>query len=494
MPLLAVAGIVAFAGFGVLAVVARRGERRWIFFAALLLAGASLTSGLVGFVRNRAPSTAPPRNSSANSRTPQPSDLVRQEMLPGAPSDRRLWVLADPAQITETDLATFSSKPPITIPPEVTRRELTPSWGNAEDLQFNQKGQILFGPTRSGSSAANDPCKVWLWDGKAGAQLSCPHDQKLPQENPSEEVAVNEISRGAALSTDGGHLFWFSNQRRETKHGEDQSSTTAVTMFRIWRTDLDGQNVQQVESVTFPECKCETGACEETCPEGMFWEPKTGVDDFFLVTHYIPGQLESEMVATFLYRKEADRWSSKKLPAPIEMVADAAAGGAVRIELVRDNACCGWVNEASDQTLLVRDGKSITLFDERTRYHNPNYDVKFSAADALLSPNLKLVAMTIAATAQPESDIRLSSTGKDNAAELAGIRQGLIELPATEIVSAADPPRRIALVPHAVLVGWLNDTEILIVADQALATYNLSSGMLKKTDVKVKDAYHVYLR
>ena len=493
MLLLAVAGIVAFAGFGVLAVVVRRSERRWIFFAALLLAGASLASGLVGFVRNRAPSSAPPRNSSANSPTPQPSDLVRQEQLPGAPSDRRLWVLADPAQITEIDLATFSSKPPITIPPEVTQREFTPSGSNAQDLQFNQKGQILFGPIPSGSPAS-DPCKVWLWNGKAGAQLSCPHDQDLPQENPSEEVAVNEISRGAALSADGRHLFWFSNQRRETKHGEDVDSTTAITTFRIWQTDLDGQDVQQVESISFPECKCETGACEETCPEGTFWEPKTGVDDFFLVTRYIPGQLQSEMVATFLYGKEAGRWSSKKLPASIDMVADAAAGGAVRIELVQDNACCGWVNESSDQTLLARDGKWVTLFDERTRYHNPNYDVKFSARNAKLSPNLKLVAMTIEATAQPESDIRLSSTGKDNAAELAGIRQGLIELPATEIVNAADPPRRIALISHAVLVGWLNDAEVLIVSDQALATYNLSSGMLKKTDVKVKDAYHVYLR
>jgi hypothetical protein len=404
-------------------------------------------------------------------------------------------VLTDPAQITEIDPVTFAAKLPITIPPEITRRELMPSLGNAQDLQFNRKGQILFGPIRSASSsAADEPCKVWLWDGKAGAQLDCPHDQQSRQENPSEDVAVNEISRGAALSADGGHLFWFSNQRRETKHGEDLSSMTAVTTFRIWQTDLDGQNVQPVESVNFPECKCETGACEETCPEGTFWVPHTGVDDFFLVTHYIPGQLESQMVATFLYRKEAGRWSSTKQPGPIDMAADAGAGGAVRIELVQDNACCGWVNEGSDQTLLARDGKWITLFDERTRFHNPDYDVKFSAGDARLSPNLKLVAMTIAATAEPGSDIRLSSTGKDNPAELAGIRQALTELPATEIVSAADPPRRIVLVPHAVLVGWLNDTEILILADQALATYNISSGMLKKTDVKVKDAYHVYLR
>jgi hypothetical protein len=493
MPPLAVTGIVVSVGFGVLAIAVRRGKRRWIFFAALLLAGAGLASGLAGFVRNRENSGAPRReNSSINSSAPPTSDLTRQGTLTGTRSDRRLWVLADPAQITEIDLSTFAARPSITIPPEITRRELTPSLGNAQDLQFNQKGQILFGPIRS--SSPSDPCQVWLWDGKAGAQLSCPHDRERPQENPSEDVAVTEISRGAALSSDGSHLFWFSNERRETKQGEDESSTTAVTTFRIWQTDLGGQSVQQVESVNFPECKCETGACEETCPEGTFWAPKTGVDDFFLVTHYIPGQLQSEGVATFLYRKVAGRWLCKKQPGVIDMAADAAAAGAIRIELVQDNACCGWVNESSDQTVLARDGKRITLFDERTSYHNPNYDVKFSAGNARLSPNLNLVAMTIEASHTPGSDIRLSSTGKDNAAELAGIRQALTELPATEIVAAADPPRRIALVPHSVLVGWLNDAEILIVADQALATYNISSGLLKKTDVKVKDPYHVYLR
>ena len=494
MPPLAVAGILAFVGFGVLAIVVRRGKRRWIFFAALLLAGAGLASGLAGFVRNRANSGASRESSSANSSTPPTSDLARQGTLPRNLSDRHLWVLADPDQITEIDLATFAAKPSITIPPEVTRRELTPSLGNAQDLQFNRKGQILFGPIRSGSSSPGDPCQVWLWDGKAGAQLSCPHDQERPQENLSEDMAVNEISRGAALSSDGSHLFWFSNRRRETKHGEDESSATAVNTFRIWQTDLDGQNVQQVESVSFPECKCETGACEETCPEGTFWAPKTGVDDFFLVTHYVPGQLQSEVVATFLYRKEAGRWSSKKQPGSIDIAADAAAAGAIRIELVQDNACCGWVNEGSDQTVLARDGKWIILFDERTRYHNPNYDVKFSAGNARLSPNLNFVAMTIEASHTPGSDIRLSSTGKDNPPELAGIRQALTDLPVTEIVAAADPPRRIALVPHAFLVGWLNDAEILVVADQALATYNIASGLLKKTDVKVKDPYHVYLR
>jgi hypothetical protein len=52
-----------------------------------------------------------------------------------------------------------------------------------------------------------------------------------------------------------------------------------------------------------------------------------GVDDFFVVTDWIPGQIGSTYQASFLYRKSEGKWSRSKLPKGIERLLDAAQGG-----------------------------------------------------------------------------------------------------------------------------------------------------------------------
>jgi hypothetical protein len=60
--------------------------------------------------------------------------------------------------------------------------------------------------------------------------------------------------------------------------------------------------------------------------------------------------------------------------------------------------------------------------------------------------------------------------------------------------SNQDSPRRIAFLPHATLVGWINDKEILIVEGHLLVAYNVASGARRKSSVRVDDAGHVFLR
>jgi len=57
-----------------------------------------------------------------------------------------------------------------------------------------------------------------------------------------------------------------------------------------------------------------------------------------------------------------------------------------------------------------------------------------------------------------------------------------------------DTPRRLAFVPHATLVGWISEKELLIIEDHALAAYNVETGARRKSTVRVEDAAQVFLR
>jgi hypothetical protein len=90
--------------------------------------------------------------------------------------------------------------------------------------------------------------------------------------------------------------------------------------------------------------------------------------------------------------------------------------------------------------------------------------------------------------------IQLAEQGQANPEESQRIRKALAELPAVEVKSMEDAPRRLAYVPHASLVGWMSEKEILIVEDHVLVVYNLGTGARRKSSVRVEDAGRVFLR
>jgi hypothetical protein len=63
-----------------------------------------------------------------------------------------------------------------------------------------------------------------------------------------------------------------------------------------------------------------------------------------------------------------------------------------------------------------------------------------------------------------------------------------------EVKSMEDAPRRVAWVPHAVLVGWLSEKEILIIEDHLLVIYSVGTGARRKSSVRVEDAGRVFLQ
>jgi hypothetical protein len=48
--------------------------------------------------------------------------------------------------------------------------------------------------------------------------------------------------------------------------------------------------------------------------------------------------------------------------------------------------------------------------------------------------------------------------------------------------------------PHAELVGWISDREILLVEGHILVAYNLAARTRRKSTFRVEDAAHVFLR
>jgi hypothetical protein len=401
-----------------------------------------------------------------------------------AAQSKRLWVLRAPGEAVEYDSTTFAEKQTVKVPAEAVE--------SPQNFSVNHIGQMLFAapvslPLAEGDLAAER--KVWFWDGKAATTLS--REVARTTSTAGSNLAITESAPVPYLSADGAHLYWFSNQARRLQRDGVDLSTKTTSLG--WRTDLAGAGREDLLSIALPECSCPSGSCEESCPYGEVWVPEDGVGKFVLMTQFVPGKTQPLNKATSLYEENAGKWGGTSIDPPLRHVLDAANAGAI-LEAIPDTACCGWENESDDRALLHLQGKTLTMFDEQAAYRNPDYDVSFYTANGKLSPDLSLVALTIVATSQPNTPIQLAEQGQANPEESQRIRKALLDLPAVEVRSVEDATRRIALLPHATLVGWISSKEIFIVEGKLLVVYNVASGSRRKSNIRVEDALHVVLR
>jgi hypothetical protein len=136
----------------------------------------------------------------------------------------------------------------------------------------------------------------------------------------------------------------------------------------------------------------------------------------------------------------------------------------------------------------------LTMFDELSVYKNLFFNVTCTTENGKLAPDLASVALTIVATSQPNTPIQLAEQGQANPEESQRIRKGLLDLPAVEVKSVEEPSRRVAFLPHATLVGWISSKEILVLENKLLVAYNVANGAQRKSNIRVEDAAHVFLR
>lgn len=397
---------------------------------------------------------------------------------------KRLWVLRAPGEAAEYDPATFTEKQTVKIPAEAV--------ASPQNFSVNHLGQMLFAESTSLPLAEGDftaERKVWLWDGKTATTLT--RDVARTTSTVGSNLSIAESAPVPFLSVDATHLYWFLNQaRRLQRDGVDLSTKTT---WLSWRTDFAGAGREDVASIALPECSCPTGGCEESCPYGEVWIPDDGVGKFFMLTQFVAGKTQPIYKATSVYEESAGNWSASPFDPPLRRILDAPDSNTI-LEAIPDTACCGWENQSNDQTLLHLHGKTLTVFDEQGAYKNPDYDVSFYTENGKLSTDLGSVAFTIVATSKPNTPIQLAQQGQANPEESQRIRKALLDLPAVEVKSAGDSPRRIAFLPHAALVGWISDKEILIVEEHQLVAYNVASGARRKSSIRVEDAGRVFLR
>jgi len=405
-----------------------------------------------------------------------------------AQSPKRLWVLQEPDRIVEYDVTTFAARRTVKVP----RRLLE----HPEYLSINGKGQMVFLPPHGVEWASGEMAfkgdRVWFWDGHQDKEWSLERTQT--RRGSAGKLTLTEKQPRFFLSARGEFLFWFENtfEKVTDELGLDRS---VRVLSRVWRTDLAHGKPETMTTLSLPGwCRCETGTCSETCPEWDFWAPDGVVDDFFLVTRLTPGQLGSTYHESFLYRRSGQKWRVNKLAQPIERPLAASRNGEVLIAAVPDGGCCGWENESNDQLVLLKKGKISVLYDEFERYANRNYDVSFYTADARLAPGNRMVAYTVVSTARTDSQIRLSSEGKENIEELARVRKAIAELPAVVVVQLGIQPRSETIIRHAALVGWLNEREILVAGDGQVTVYDICGSKRRETPIRVRSAADAFLR
>ena len=405
-------------------------------------------------------------------------------VCPSVAQGPRLWVLSEPNSVTEYDPATFAGKESVKVPDEVAK--------SARIFQINHKGQMLYAPNSDDPSpdVGKGGDRFWLWDGHAASSLGRETIRISSQAGSNQKVS--EASPWPFLSVDGAHLFWFSNLYNKLER--ENVELTVTTTFRAWRSDLAGKDKQDLATFDFPECRCATGACSETCPEARFWVPDGGVEDYFFLTRVIQGQTETKYLSSTLYKQSDATWNGSELGQPLQRVLDLADGGAIVISAILDVGCCGWENQSNDQTILTNHGRTVTLFDERAQFKNPDYDVSFFTENAKLAPGNAHVAMTIEASAKSSAPIQLAEQGQANPVESASIRKALADMPAVEVVSAADASKRSAYLPHSYFVGWISEKEILLVENHVLVAYNVATAARRRSTIKVADPSSVFVR
>lgn len=405
---------------------------------------------------------------------------------------KKLWVLQKPDLIVEYDMGDFSQKRVVTIPSDVFQAP--------ERFAVNQRGQMLFHsrPFLNGvdTSRRSPDTKIWFWNGEETKIIEPSRRRTVKPAGGTKETET--ILLEILISANDNLLFGFEKKYRTDHHllkdGRRGPEAQIQTSYRVFTMNVDDYTRSEIAAFAFPPCECLTGACLETCPDGEIWAPKGGIENFFFITHLIHGQLSAEYQDSFLFVPSGETWAKTRLDVPVERFLDAAKDGDPFVSAVSDAGCCGWDNESNDQTMIVREGSSIVLFDERESYRNPDYDVSFFTANAKLSPRGSLIAMTLGTSARNLSEIRLSSDGSTDEEELRRIRETIQSLPEVVVLKAIEPPEQLTAIPNADFIDWISEEEILLIEEGSPAVYSVNTRTRRKSQIKASDVTYVFVR
>lgn len=393
------------------------------------------------------------------------------------PSPRRaIWVLQGKSQLLMYDGDQFKQWRGLPVPPE--------AHDHPENITIS-RGQVLY---RYAPAPSGGITRLWTSDPRQPELVGGAWEQR-PAGNG--DVLITAAAPELHFSADGQRLYWFET-RTVTRAADSDKAREAA--FISWTTGLDGRDPQKVTELAFPRCVCETGVCSESCPEAVVWAPQEGVSDYFFMTRFVEGQIQSDVQETDLYRLVNGAWTAQKLDHPVDRFLDAADHGNLFVTVTDDGACCGWSNEGDDTASFTRNGGEVKFYDERQRFHNDNYDVSFYVADAAISPDAARIGYTIAASSLEGGELRVADSGKETPEEKARLLKVLPEMPRVEMVLLSAPGTVAFSVPRAELVGWLDDKRLLAFSEGELLVIDAATGKSTPTGIKAEARKFVFLQ
>lgn len=393
-----------------------------------------------------------------------------------APPDVTLWVVQPPGQLVAFDLSDFSRIGGVRIP--------AAAFQDPSKLSVNGRGQFL---------VHLDDDHLWVWDGAAARML--PAAPRALRDSTATVPAGRTPMRQWLLGDDGKSLFVMVGVARAF---DETGADTSQTPLRMRETDLFQRPRGQVFAVTTRACRrpLRLVAVTEPCPDPTIWAPGGVVRGCAVLTHWeqvddVPDwSLPQATCRRTRYLLSSEGWRASELENAWsdEPLLDISSDGSAWVQNQSDDGCCGWSNGSSDQTTFGDADTVAVVFDEWSTYHNQDYDVSFFTADARIAPAAKRVAFTVHATDGPKAEIRPSADGHGSPSGLKSIRASLADLPLVEIVETR--PRRASLLrlPHAELVGWASDSEVVVIESGHVSTVDVLTKRRRRSEILVRTA------
>lgn len=410
---------------------------------------------------------------------PQAPQRPRTVVIMAGPppsQSRAIWVLQGKNQLLRYDGDQFKQWSGVGLPPE--------AHDHPENITISRGGEVLYRYANDGRSTT----RFWTSDPRQSELVGGAYEERPAGNGDS---LITAASPEIHFSADGQQLYWFET-RTVTRAADSDKAREAA--FISWSTGLDGRSPQKVAELAFPRCVCETGVCSESCPEAVVWAPREGVSDYFFMTQFVEGQIQSTVQETDVYRLVNGAWTAQKLANPVDRFLDAADHGNLFVTVTDDGACCGWSNEGDDTASFTRNGGEVQFYDERQRFHNDNYDVSFFVGDAAISPDAAKIGYTLQASSLEGGELRVADSGKENPEEKARLLKLLPEMPRVEMILLSAPGTVAFSLPRAELVGWLDAKRMLAFSNGELLVIDAATGKSTPTAIKAEARKFVFLQ
>lgn len=404
-----------------------------------------------------------------------------------------LWVVQPPGELVAFEVSDFSRVGGVRIP--------AAAFFDPSRLAVNAHGQIL--------AQVNDE-RLWLWDGAHARTL--PVAPILPERWAPPSTTHRAPLRQWLLGDDGRSLFCLASEvapRRMILMGSESAPNpdTTSTFLSLLETDLAQQPRALVFSKRRPSCMrgIHLLGAGATCPEPEVWARNGAVKEGCFLTEWIqqqPWDPRGEVtplsaMRRTCFRRDSSGWHGSEISGWLaERLLDASANGRAWVTTGEDDGCCGWSNVSSEPTAFSTPAGAVMLRDEWTSFQNREYDVSLSTSEARISPAGDRVALgSRASSFAGLPGPRLSSGGHADSLELEAFRSMLRQMPLVDVVDVKSPGAPVLRVPRAELVGWTNESELLVLEEHHLVAIDVTSGRRRPTGIElrsIRDAFVVW--